>query len=78
MLWRLWRCEGKEALEAPTKLFPNGRVDIYPRRLWAVAAAPTEMIQAAMQHIEDSILMDEKGYGEGPGDVWELCVYTVL
>lgn len=46
-------------MEAPTGLLPNGRVDIYPGRLWAVAAAPTEMIQPAMWNIEESILMDE-------------------
>lgn len=33
-MWRLWRCKGKEALEAPTRLLPNGRIDIYPGRLW--------------------------------------------
>lgn len=35
VLWapqRLWWCE--KALEAPTGLLPNGRVDIYPRWLW--------------------------------------------
>ena len=49
----------------------------YPGRLWAVAAAPTEMIQPAIRNIEESILMDENGYGGGPGDVWGLCVHTV-
>ncbi len=42
-----------------------------------MAAAPTEMIQPAMRNIEEPILKDEKGYGEGPGDVWGLCVHTV-
>lgn len=42
-----------------------------------MAAAPTEMIQPAMRNIEEPILMDENGYGEGPGDVWGLCVHTV-
>lgn len=64
-------------MEAPTRLLPNGGVDIYPGRLWAVAAAaaaaPTDMIQPAVRNIEESILMDEDGYGEGPGDVWGLC-----
>lgn len=35
VLWapqRLWWCE--KALEVPTGLLPNGRVDIYPRWLW--------------------------------------------
>lgn len=27
------------------------RVDIYPGRLWAVAAAPTDMIQPAIQNM---------------------------
>lgn len=80
VLWALrtlWRYEGKEALEAPTSLLPNGRIDIYPGRLWAVAAAPTEMIQAATRHTEGSLVMDENGSGGGPGDVWGLCVHTV-
>ena len=75
--WGLWRCEGNKALEAPSRLLPNGGADIYPGRLWAVAAAPTEMIQPAVQNIEESILMDEDGYGEGPGDIWGLCAHTV-
>lgn len=64
-------------MEAPTRLHPNGRVDIYPGRLWAVAAALTEMIQPAMRNIEESVLMDENGYGEGPGDVCGQCVRAV-
>ena len=64
-------------LEAPTSLLPNVRYDIYPRRQWAVAAAPIEMIQPAERNIEESILMDEAGYDEGPRDVWGLYVHTV-
>lgn len=64
-------------MEAPTRLLPNGGFDIYPGRLWAVAAAPTEMIQPVVQHVEQSILMDEDSYGEGPRDVSGLCVPTV-
>lgn len=76
VLWRLWRCEGKKALEAPTGLLPNGRVDIYPGRLWAVAAAPTEMIQPAIRNI--GIYSDGwNSHGEGSGDVWGLCVYIL-
>lgn len=41
-----------------------------------MAAAPTEMIQPAVQNIEGSILMDADGYDEGPGDIWGLCVHT--
>lgn len=74
VLWRLWRCEGKKALEAPTGLLPNGRVDIYPGRLWAVA--PTEMIQPAIRNI--GIYSDGwNSHGEGSGDVWGLCVYIL-
>lgn len=42
--------EGKNASESPARLLPNARLDIYPGRLWAVAAAAlTEMIQPAVQ-----------------------------
>ena len=37
-------------MTAPTRLLTNARFDIYHGRLWAVAAAPTEMIQPAMQN----------------------------
>lgn len=47
-------------------ILPNSSIDIYPRRLWAVAAVPKEMIQPAMQNIQETILMDVDGYGEGP------------
>lgn len=78
-LWVLWQREDKKALEVLTRLLPNGRVDIYPGRLWAVAAAaPTEMIQLAVQNIEESILMDGEVYGEGPGDLWGLWVHSVI
>lgn len=60
--WGLWQYEDKKALEAPTRLLTNGRVDIHPGRQWAVSAAPTEMIQPAMWNTEESILMDEDSY----------------
>lgn len=42
-----------------------------------MAAAYRKMIQPAMLNIEESILIEESGYGEGPGDVWGPCVNTV-
>lgn len=75
-MWRVWQCEGKKVLEAPTGRFPNGRVDIYPGRLWAVAAAPTEMIQPAIWNI--GFYSDGwNSYCAVLGDVWGLCVYIL-
>lgn len=75
-MWRVWRCEGKKVLEAPTGRLPNGRVDIYPGRLWAVAAAPTEMIQPAIWNI--GFYSDGwNSYCAGSGDVWGLCAYIL-
>lgn len=42
-----------------------------------MAAAPTEMIQPAVWNMEGSVLMDGKGYGEGPREMWGLCVHIV-
>lgn len=51
------------------------RVDIYPGRLWAVAAAPTEMIQPAIQNI--GIYSDRwSSYGERSGDVRPPCAHA--
>lgn len=75
-MWWLWRCEGKKVLEAPTGRLPNGRVDIYPGRLWAVAAAPTEMIQPAIWNI--GFYSDGwSSYCARSGDVWGLCTYIL-
>lgn len=43
-----------------------------------MGAAPTEMIQLVVQHVEQSILMDEDCYGEGARDVSGLCVLLYL
>lgn len=53
-------------------LFPNGGTDIYPTRLWAVAAVSGEMIQPATNNIEESVLMD--GISSDSETVWRMCV----
>ena len=57
-------------MEAPTRFLTNARFDIYPGRLWAVAAALAEVIQPAVQNEIYS-----EGCGQlGPIDIWGLYV----
>lgn len=77
--WSLWRCEGNEALEACTRLLPNGRVDIYHTRLGCGCCCSHRNDSTCCAKYRQFYSDGWDDYGDGPGDVWGQCtLYTLI